>query len=586
MKRYLALFLAALMLLGMSGAIAEDVLTEIPREEIVYFNGLIWGAPSNFNPVSGSPSWPAADQNEGMFESLYMFNMLTGKSEPLLADGDVVWEDDYNFVVKVKDAAKWNDGTPLTNEDVAYTYDFGNKYSMTWSNNWIYLEKVEAIEGNAVRFTLKEEPYDRIQVIGFFDRLKILPKHIWEAREAETGEDIGKLMAFTDLESVVASGPYMPYYYDDTRIIVVRNDEYWGQDESMFGKLPAPKYLGHMIFTDNAAGNLSLQEGAIDVSQQFIAGVAGIKAADPLITTYLADNPYYVAGTMPSIVFNTTIPGLDDPIVRRAIALCIDYQAIADDAMDGMTDPIVTSLFLMNTSQADLLNESDIINELRFDTQDIDENRDTANALLDEAGYVDADGDGFRDLPDGTPIAWELKCPYGWSDWNASLEIVSRSAESISLNLKTNFPETPVYDNDRFFGNFDIIMQSPFGTLTSAAPWSGIRNVVYSKGNAGIGEYSFWNNGRYTNPEMDELIDKIAGEKDLEAIKAYYTQIEEMYLKDLPTVPLMYRPWVFHTVSEHVWTGFPVQDDGTGIPPQIASYGAGIRTLYQLELAN
>ena len=56
-----------------------------------------------------------------------------------------------------------------------------------------------------------------------------------------------------------------------------------------------------------------------------------------------------------------------------------------------------------------------------------------------------------------------------------------------------------------------------------------------------------------------------------------YTELNKIYLTDVPTVGLMYRPGLFYTVSEKVWTGFPVQGDGSNIPPQICTDGAGKR---------
>ena len=58
-----------------------------------------------------------------MYETLYMYNMLDGKLYPLLADGAFAWNADRTqMTVKIKPVAKWNDGTPVTANDVAYTF--------------------------------------------------------------------------------------------------------------------------------------------------------------------------------------------------------------------------------------------------------------------------------------------------------------------------------------------------------------------------------------------------------------------------------------------------------------------------------
>ncbi len=115
---------------------------------------------------------------------------------------------------------------------------------------------------------------------------------------------------------------------------------------------------------------------------------------------------------------------------------------------------------------------------LRWDTTDLDGNREAAKALLDEAGYVDADGDGMREMPDGSKIEWKAECPMGWSDWNASLEILCESAKAIGLNIVTYFPEASVYTNDQQYGTFDILMASPQPGGSVANPWNWVYQIL------------------------------------------------------------------------------------------------------------
>jgi len=100
----------------------------------------------------------------------------------------------------------------------------------------------------------------------------VIQKAWTQKLEARTGGDATKFLADT-ADDVVYSGPYGKFFSDDTKVVLVRNDKYWGQDASMFGKLPAPKYLAHIIYKDNAAGTTALQAGEVDVSQQFNSNV-------------------------------------------------------------------------------------------------------------------------------------------------------------------------------------------------------------------------------------------------------------------------------------------------------------------------
>ena len=97
-----------------------------------------------------------------------------------------------------------------------------------------------------------------------------------------------------------------------------------------------------------------------------------------------------------------------------------------------------------------------------------------------------------------------------------------------------------------------------------------------------------WNGnwGGYENPRIDEIIAEIPGTTDPDALKALYTEATEIYLTDVPSFTLMYRPDKFHTVNESVWTNYPQIDDGTDppVPPMNLIFGYSVAGLYNLEL--
>jgi len=98
---------------------AEDP-NALPRNETLYFNGQQWGPVVGWNPYSNSNNnaMAIAQQDNArviMFETPYLYNMLDGKVYPLLADGDYEWNADRTEITfKIKSAAKWSDGTPVT----------------------------------------------------------------------------------------------------------------------------------------------------------------------------------------------------------------------------------------------------------------------------------------------------------------------------------------------------------------------------------------------------------------------------------------------------------------------------------------
>jgi peptide/nickel transport system substrate-binding protein len=211
-----------------------------------------------------------------------------------------------------------------------------------------------------------------------------------------------------------------------------------------------------------------------------------------------------------------------------------------------------------------------------------------ANALLDEAGIVDTDGDGIREI-DGENLSFRAMCPNGWSDWQAAMEIVAAAGEEIGIDITTEFPEWGVYQTvvtDASVNDYEIFMFWTNGAGPTN-PWGRVRNWMSSEF---AGTSGNWNGNMgsvgYVNPRVDELLALIPLETDQDTLVDYYTELTEIYLTDVPSFTLMYRPDYFHAVNESVWTNFPQIDDGTDppVPPTNLLKGYGVAGLYNLEL--
>ncbi|MFP4343657.1 MAG: ABC transporter substrate-binding protein [Anaerolineales bacterium] len=578
----------------------EEEEGSLPRAESLYFNGQQWGPVVCWNPYSSScNNAMAITQGDNarvtMFETPYLYNMLDGEQYPLLADGDYAWnEDRTELTFKIKEAASWSDGTPVTAEDVAYTWATHVKYNTpTGAGNVDYIEDIEAPDAQTVviKAKLDEEgnAINPLVVEAYVSSNYVMQKAWTQTLEERTGEDATEFLADT-AEDVVYSGPYHEYFADESKVILVRDDNYWGQDESMWGALPAPKYLAHTIFKDNAAGSVALAKGEVDVSQQFNSNVQLLWENYGLpISTYLPEPPYGIGASLPTAFYNLNAPGLDQVAVRKAIAIAVDYPTIIANAMTNQSatfDQVPRSL--MNPTPGEqALYDHDAVEDLQWAGNDIE----GAKALLDEAGIVDTDGDGWREY-NGEKLSYVATCPNGWSDWQAAIEVVAAAGKEIGIDITTNYPEWSVYqtvvtksDSDLPEG-YDIFMMWSAGAGPTQ-PWGRIRNLLSSEW---VGMSSNWsgNWGGYVNPRVDELIKAIPGETDLENLQEMYTELVEIYLTDVPSFTLMYRPQSFHTVNETVWTGFPHQDDGSEppIPPLNCTDGWSIACLYNVELVN
>jgi len=128
---------------------------------------------------------------------------------------------------------------------------------------------------------------------------------------------------------------------------------------------------------------------------------------------------------------------------------------------------------------------------------------------------------------------------------------------------------------------YDIFMYSPAGAQP-ASPWARVRALMSSEFN---GADNNWNGnfGHWSNERADEIIKEIPLTSDPEELKALYTEATKIYLEEVPSFSLMYRPEQFHAVNETVWTGYPVAGDGLNIPPANLTDGYGVAALYYLR---
>ncbi len=574
-----------------------EVVKSLPRNETLYFNGQQWGSVVCWNPYSNSCNNALAIGQQDsarvvMFETPYLYNMLDGKQYPLLADGPYTWNDAQTEITfKLKSAAKWSDGTPVTADDVAYTWATNIKYETgVGTGSKDFIETIEAVDAQTVvvkaKLTADGKAVNPLEVAHYLSNNYVIQKAWTQTLEARSA-DATALKADV-AEDVVYSGPYHKFFTDDTKVVFIRDDNYWGQDASMWGKLPAPKYLAHTIFKDNAAGTTALQAGEVDVSQQFNSNVQDLWLKDNLpISTYLPDAPYGIGASLPTAFYNLKSPGLDQVAVRKAIAIAVDYPTIIANAMTNQSatfDQVPRSL--MNPTDGEqAMYDKAAVKDLQWAGNDIE----GAKKLLDDAGITDTDGDGWREF-NGQKLSYVATCPNGWSDWQAAIEIVAAAGKEIGIDITTNYPEWSVYQtvvtksDAPLPAGYDIFMMWSDGAGPTQ-PWSRVRHLLSSEY---IGMASNWNGnwGQYSNPVVDELIKSIPTETDPAKVKATYTELVKIYLTDVPSFTLMYRPQSFHTVNESVWTNFPHAGDGTNppVPPLDMTDGWAIAGLYNLTL--
>jgi peptide/nickel transport system substrate-binding protein len=573
---------------------ATDVV--LPRTQTLYFNGLQWGPVYGWNPYSSDNNnsmaiSQSASARVPVFETPYINNMLDGQQYPLLADGPWSWNvARTELTFHLKTAAKWRDGTSVTAEDVAYTWASNVKYETSAGFAYqAYIDTITAVDPHTVlvKATLDGggNAINPMMVSAYLSENYVVQKAWTQTLEARSGAD-PIIFKADPADDFMSSGPYTKYYADDTKVVLIRNDGYWGKDASMWGRLPTPKYLAHIIYADNAAGNAAFKAAQVDVSQQFIPNVQNLWLVDHLpISTYLPDAPYGIGASLPTAFYNLDSYGLDQVAVRKAIAMAVDYDAIIANAMTNQSptfSQVPRSLMNPTSYEQGMYNPADVAG-LQWAGNDID----GAKALLDAASITDTDADGWREY-NHQKLVYVATAPNGWSDWQAAIELVAAAGRAIGIDVTTAYPEWSDYQAAVTnwplpTAGYDIFMMWSDASGPTQ-PWGRIRHLIGGEFAGSINNY-YGNWGGYISPAADTLIQAIPGITDPDILKTDYTELTRIYLTDVPSFTVMYRPDQFHTVNETFWTGFPKSTDGTNppVPPLDLINGYSIAGLYNLN---
>jgi peptide/nickel transport system substrate-binding protein len=280
--------------------------------------------------------------------------------------------------------------------------------------------------------------------------------------------------------------------------------------------------INHPIFKGNNDGDLTLESGEIDASQQFTAQIWKMWEAGKPVGVWMKKKPYYVPGQIPLLIFNLNKPGLENPKVRLAIAYSIDYQNMATTAMSDYSDPANASLIIPTGYESKFYDSAAVQSEgWKFD-------KNKAIEILEGELKAKKGSDGIYELPDGTKLGgWKLITPTGWTDWNTTCEIVAKSAKDVGIGISTEFPQFPTMYAKLQNGDFDLAMYN-YGGVSPASPWIRFRDAL-DLGVPAVGKTAFWNYNRFKNAEVAANVDAAAGAKSDAEAKTAYAALDKIY---------------------------------------------------------
>jgi len=555
------------------GAVLPSVYAQYPREQTLVIGGAYWSMPPKiWNVLNYGAS------NSGIvgliYETLYIWVPIYPEGKrfiPWLAADLPRWLDSYTVEIKIRPEAKWWDGQSVTARDVWFTFYYVPRKVPTcaWAGMANYITDITVVDDKTVRIHL--DPANPSYGDFFYQLYEapILPEHALKSLVDQYGSELTDTSKWpvvapnADFRNIVGSGMYKLIEIGQDYFIMERVDNWWGKDvkESPFtGSLPAPKYIkGVVVYSNQVAANM-LGAGDLDWSNFYIPGGPDMVKRG-LAKAFYKDYPYYLSANVAFLFVNTQKAPFNDPNFRKAMYYAINIGEIISGAFEGgvvvASNPVGLLPYWSEYLATDLIERYG----LNVDgTKNY--NPDLAETILDEAGYKRGP-DGWRTLPNGTPIRISIIVPYGWTDWMFAAIIIQNNLRKVGIYAEAQFPDFGAYAQMIDSGEYDAAINN-FGSFAAPSPYS-LLYWAYGRWPPGI-----WvgNLGRYNNPQLMDLIQRLGNlHPDLQKneVKAVLRQIQEILLKEMPALPLWYNGYWF-LASEKYWTGWPSEDNPYAVP--------------------
>ena len=522
-----AVALAAALTLSSTGcarhraALPNDVLVVSQEQQASWVR--------NFNPLTTATSarWPTL---AGIYEPLFVFNSVQGKSVPWLATASEWREANLVYRVTTRQGVLWSDGQPFTARDVAFTFGLLKRFpALDRRGVWGFLESVQVADDHTVDLRFK-----RVFIPGADEiaAQQIVPEHTWK--------NVKDPVAFAN-EHPVATGPFTEVLaFENQSYELGRNPHYWQPG------LPKLRALRFPAFPGNDRANLALVFDEVDWAGNFVPAIDRV-----FVARRPADHGYWFPLTGSSIFLypNTTRVPFNDVRVRKALSMAIDRELLIDVALYRYSKP------------ADATGLSDAYSTWRDSVavasgEWVHHDAKHAATLLDSAG-VKLGADGKRHLPGGKALSYEILCVSGWSDWVRAAQVIARGLREVGVdaNVKT-------YDFSAWFqrvqeGNFDLSLGWSFEGPT---PYTFYRWLMASSTVQPVGTASMGNWHRYGSATATRALTAFEGEADPAEQHRLCAEIQRVFAAEAPAIPLYPNPsWAEYNTSRI--GGFPSKAD-------------------------
>jgi peptide/nickel transport system substrate-binding protein len=510
---------------------------------------LFWQAPTTLNPhlTSNQRDWNAS---RIVYEPLASYDKdgnlipFLAAEIPTLESGGLA-EDGRSVTWNLREDVFWSDGEPFTADDVLFTYEYvtNPETGAATASTFDAITSIEVINDYSIRLNFSESnPAWALPFVGV--QGLIIPRHIFE------GDDNPYTCETSDIDSVVGTGPYRLLACNPEEVLFLGNELVQTirliYEPNPFFREPDNPYFKRLELlgggTVNEAARRVLQVGDIDfawnlqldgetLADYSLGGRGQVitnfgSRVERLQINHTDPNSQTETGERSNLQFEH--PFLTDPLVQQALTLAIDRERIA--AYYGPTGG-TTSNILVSPANMASPNTS-----FSFDL-------DAAAALLEQAGWVDTDGDGIRDK-DGVEMSVTLQTTVSPLR-QAAQAVVKENLESIGFEVIIKIIDGATFgnrapENTNSAFHFYADLQMAFFGNRSPDPASYLNQWTCDQIPQEENGWSGLNIERWCNADYDALLAQAAVEIDPETRADLFIQMNDMLVNEVVMIPLVH----------------------------------------------
>ena len=455
----------------------------------------------------GYPTPFAYVRGPGMIQTSYLFDTLlwedsTGKPGPWLATQWSKTPDGLEWRFTLRDNVKWQDGQPLTAEDVKFTFDYLTTGPGSTAAGLIgRLDLKEVVAESPTTVVIRLNSPSAVFEESVAMRVFIVPKHVWSS--------VTDPAKYRDPKAVMGSGPYKLQSVDEAA-----GSYLFTANEAFFLGVP---YVRRLEFVPAPDELLGLQRGEIDAAE-----LSEEPAPEEQLKAF-ETNPTFgkLEGTGDwnlALHFNLSkgFP-YSDKRFRQAVAYAIDRKDMVGRLLLGRGEP---------ASVAGLAPDHEM---LAPGLPTYDRNVARARSMLDELGLRDTNGDGMRDLPDGGRFVQELQASNRFTP--KSPELVKEYLREVGIDVNVQILDRAAADQNAGQGNYTMALVG-YGGIAGDA--DGLRGR-YAPPRTST---SFSRAIGYSNPAFTEAANKQLTVLDQAERKELVFQMQRIVAEDIPILPL------------------------------------------------